>query len=282
MDMKVLLCSDMDRTLLPNGSQPESGQALELFRRVAGQPELILAYVTGRNRKLIEEAIETYQLPVPDYAVGDVGATIYRIENGRWTVWDDWSRKIAPDWNGREASHIASLFEDISDLTPQGPENQSPFKLSYYAPEKADYREMRRQMQSRLKQENIRASLIWSVDEAEHKGLMDVLPERATKYHAVRFIMQHHAVPERYTVFAGDSGNDMPALTSGLQAVLVRNANTQVRSEALRDMQAQGLTDLLYIAEGNFLDMNGNYAAGVLEGLAHFIPETRKWMEAAR
>jgi len=39
------------------------------------------------------------------------------------------------------------------------------------------------------------------------------------------------------------------------------------------------LSDTLYIAKGDFLDMNGNYAAGVLEGVAHFLPETITWMK---
>jgi len=30
----------------------------------------------------------------------------------------------------------------------------------------------------------------------------------------------------------------------------------------------------LYLPKGNFWDMNGNYAAGVIEGLVHFRPET--------
>jgi hypothetical protein len=34
----------------------------------------------------------------------------------------------------------------------------------------------------------------------------------------------------------------------------------------------------LYIAQGGFLGMNGNYSAGILEGLAHYHPYTREWM----
>jgi hypothetical protein len=30
----------------------------------------------------------------------------------------------------------------------------------------------------------------------------------------------------------------------------------------------------LYLPKGNFAGMNGNYAAGLMEGLAHFLPET--------
>ena len=90
--------------------------------------------------------------------------------------------------------------------------------------------------------------------------------------------MERKGYDESRVVFAGDSGNDLPALTSGLQAVLVANANEEVRQEAVREVTALGISAKLYLAQGDFLGMNGNYSAGVLEGLAHFLPETREWM----
>ena len=36
----ILLCSDLDRTLIPNGTQPESPQARPLLRSLAARPEL--------------------------------------------------------------------------------------------------------------------------------------------------------------------------------------------------------------------------------------------------
>jgi hypothetical protein len=41
------------------------------------------------------------------------------------------------------------------------------------------------------------------------------------------------------------------------------------------------MTNRLYLPRGNYLGMNGNYAAGVLEGLVHFIPETGGMMARA-
>jgi 3-deoxy-D-manno-octulosonate 8-phosphate phosphatase KdsC-like HAD superfamily phosphatase len=107
---------------------------------------------------------------------------------------------------------------------------------------------------------------------------LDVLPERATKLHAIQFLMRQNGFFKDETIFAGDSGNDLPVLTSGLQAVLVRNAPDEVRRAALREVQSKGLSGSLYLAQGGFLGMNGNYAAGVLEGLAHFVPATQEWM----
>ena len=80
------------------------------------------------------------------------------------------------------------------------------------------------------------------------------------------------------TVFAGDSGNDLPVLASEIPAVLVANASAEVRREALAQAATRGHTNALYIAQGNFMGMNGNYTAGVLEGVVHYQPEVRNWL----
>ena len=275
---EVLLCSDLDRTLLPNGPQPESPEARPLLRRLVQHPEFALAYVSGRHKALLLDAIGDYQIPVPDYAIGDVGTTIYRVKGDEWHAWEAWEQEIAPDWKGRRHDELAALFDDLDLLTLQETEKQNTFKLSYYAPEDAPRDELLTEMQARLMPQGIDASLIWSIDEVGHKGLLDVLPRRATKYHAIRFLMTRKGFSEANTVVAGDSGNDLAALTSGLQAVLVHNAQPHVRAEALQLVREKGVSERLYLARGGFMSMNGNYAAGVLEGLVHFVPETAQWL----
>jgi len=65
----------------------------------------------------------------------------------------------------------------------------------------------------------------------------------------------------------------LDVLTSGLQAILVNNATDEVRKEAVERLPGQLRVNCLYLPEGNFYGMNGNYAAGLIEGLVHFIPE---------
>ncbi len=276
---KLLLCCDLDRTLLPNGSQEESPQARSLFRAVARHPQLTLAYVSGRDKPLLLEAIRDYDLPPPDYAIGDVGTSIYEIHGDQWHPLRTWEKEIALDWSGNRHDDLVSLFKDIDGLTLQEAEKQSAFKLSYYVPEDTERDELLAEMRACLRQNELRASLIWSIDEARHVGLLDVLPHRATKVHAIRFLMARTGFKEENMIFAGDSGNDLPVLTSGLKAVLVHNARREVQEEAMRSVCKQGFTERLYLAHGDFLGMNGNYAAGVLEGLVHFHPETLHWFK---
>ncbi len=276
----VLLCSDLDRTILPNGPQPESPAARPLFRRLAAHPALRLIYVSGRDKSLLRAAIEEYDIPMPDYAVGDVGTTIYRIHEGEWQAWEAWQAEIAPAWQGMTARDLARLFHDIPGLRLQEAEKQGAFKLSYYTAADFPRVEALAQMERRLDAAGIAASLIWSLDEAAGCGLLDVLPAAATKLHAVRFLMTQLGFGEERVVYAGDSGNDLPVLTSGLRAVLVRNALPEVREEAEAALRERGLLERLYVAGGGFLGMNGYYSAGVLEGACWFFPELAQWLTA--
>jgi len=278
MSANVLLCTDLDRTVLPNGPWEESARARTLFRRFSARDEVRLAYVSGRHKELIQEAVSAYDIPVPDYAIGDVGTTIYEVRDGAWLEWAEWWDDIGPDWAGMERNELAALFGDLSELRLQEPEKQNRYKLSYYTSAELDRPALFKRMEARLAEADVRANLIWSVDELTHVGLLDVLPASANKVHAIRFLVERKGYDESRTVFAGDSGNDLPALTSGMQAVLVANANGEVRSEALQVVNDKGIEDKLYLARGGFLGMNGNYSAGILEGLAHFLPETRDWL----
>jgi hypothetical protein len=278
MKERILICTDLDRTLLPNGLQPESPDARERFARLAACTEISLAYVTGRHRELVLEAINEYHLPMPDIVIGDVGTTIYSIDNGQWLTWDDWSREIAPDWNGLTGDNLHSLFEDMEELRLQEREKQNSFKLSYYAAPDAHSNTLLDEMKERLRQHKVRASLIWSVDETVPMGLLDLLPANATKLHAIEFLMGKEGFLHQNTIFAGDSGNDIPVMVNSIQSVLVANAAEGVRSQAIQQARERGTLDTLYLARGNFEGMNGNYSAGILEGLAHYIPETWRWI----
>lgn len=281
MTSMIYLCSDLDRTILPNGSQEESPQARSVLRRLAKHPEIALVYVTGRNKALIHDAIKDFDIPEPNYAIGDVGTTLYSVTDGRWKMTASWSQHIGKDWKGLVAYDLTGLLEDLDELQLQEPEKQNRHKLSYYANCMADYSRLVDKIRRRLQAKGIAASVIWSVDEPNNVGLIDILPEHASKPHAIKFLLKTQGISEQRAVFAGDSGNDLDALTSGLQAVLVKNAAQDVKNKALEILSHKQMTGRLYLARGDFFGMNGNYSAGVLEGLVHFFPETENWIREA-
>ncbi len=281
MTAGLLLATDLDRTLIPNGLEAESPAARPLFRALCAQRRLILAYVSGRDLGLQLDAIERWQLPMPDFAVADVGTTIYRLGDGEREPWPAWRDEIAADWQGFDTAALQDLLGVPPPLRLQEAERQKPFKLSYYGPPVAP-ESVLAGMRAALAQRAIAAALIWSVDETRGVGLLDVIPARATKLHAIEFLIHRLALDKKRSVFAGDSGNDLPVLASDVPSVLVRNADDGVRREAVRQASDRGHADALYLARGEFMGMNGCYAAGILEGLAHYLPETRQWLEAAR
>ena len=278
MNNKILLCTDLDRTILPNGYQLESRDARPLLRRIAAHPELRLAYVSGRHKDLILEAIREYEIPLPDYSIGDVGTTLYEIgRDGSWVSSAAWEQEIGREWHGMKADQFAALFGGIDSLRLQEPGKQNNFKLSFYVPEKTDIGALRQEMSNRLAFKGLKANIITSIDEMNHIGLVDVLPENASKLHAIEFLIRKKGFSRARTVFAGDSGNDFEVLISGIQSVLVKNADDILRAEVSAVVRETGDSKSLYLATGGFFGLNGNYSGGVLEGLAHFLPETENW-----
>ncbi|MGD9044751.1 MAG: HAD-IIB family hydrolase [Desulfobacterales bacterium] len=278
---KILLCCDLDRTIIPNGYQEESAHARPVFRQLAECSNIYLAYVSGRDKKLILNAIEEFYLPMPDYAIGDVGTTFYRISDANWQLSEDWNEEIGQDWKGLNWARLAEYLEDMQEIRLQEPEKQSQYKLSFYTDLNIDHHHLKENIHALLTQKGICANIIWSVDEISAIGLLDIIPARANKLHAIQFLMQKEQFSNDRTVFAGDSGNDLDVLTSGLQAILVKNAMDKVRKEAVEILSAKDMMHRLYLPKGNFGGMNGNYAAGVMEGLVHFIPETSKLIAQA-
>jgi len=270
---RLLLCTDLDRTLISNGSQPESPNARHLFARLAGREGLTLAYVTGRHQVLIQQAIHDFELPTPDFAIADVGATIYQVNGATWQRLPDWDAHIAPAWGGASHNDLRDLLTDIKTLTLQEPEKQAVHKLSFYASIHTHTTELLAQIESLCERSGIRVHLIWSIDEATQQGLLDILPAHANKLHAIEFLMAMQGFEPDQTVFAGDSGNDLDVLTSDIPSVLVANADADIKARMATVSAAK-----LYLAKGDFLGMNGNYCAGILEGVAHYHPDIDVWL----
>ena len=279
----ILLCSDLDRTLIPNGAAVESPPARPRLSRLAARDEVRLAYVSGRDANLVREAITTYGLPVPDAVIGDVGASLYHVRDADWLPDRQWQETIGHDWRGRSHDDITGILDPLTrhGLSLQPPEKQSRYKISYFAEPSLDLERLRDTIAALLGEERIAANIICSRDEADNRGLVDILPPQANKLLAIRFLMDSLAIDDAHAAFAGDSGNDLDVLTSGMQAILVANAADDVRRLATTRAAENGWSGRLYLAAGDFLGMNGNYAAGVLEGLAHFFPEIAEWIENA-
>lgn len=289
--MRLLLCTDMDRTVIPNGAQQEAEHAREHFSRFCSLPSVSLVYVTGRHLGLMQDAVDEYTLPQADYAITDVGTRIYQFQNNQWHALQAWENEIDQDWHHGNASNsqkqskthqIYEVLEDLPGLVKQELEKQNAHKLSFYVDLKQlDENACLHQVTQRLKPLEVQTNLIWSIDETTQTGLLDILPPKANKRHAIEFLQKHLQLTDQEVIFAGDSGNDLEVLISPIQSVLVANATPELKQQA-QNLVEQNATEKQFYQAVNTTPFNGNYSAGVLQGVAHYLPEFKGVIKALK
>ncbi len=267
--MNITLATDLDRTLFPNGKQPDDGM-MPVFRRFIEERRIPLIFVTGRHLRQIEDGIRQYGAPVPDYAIAEVGTRLYHRRKGELEEDDVFIQYIADHTRNWDVTAFRQALDSLP-LRLQAEEHQNRFKLSYYLDDLSRAEAVRREAAECLDALTPDANLIWSVDETENLGLLDVLPRRANKMEAVEYLRRRLDLPREEIIYCGDSGNDLHPLTHGYRAVLVANAIDEVRTEVERAAREKGFLDRTYFAAGDAeAGLNGNYVSGVLEGLRHF------------
>lgn len=262
-----ILATDMDRTLLPNGHWEADDNAIDLFNELTRKSGILVVYVTGRNLALTEAAVTEFGVRSPDILIGDVGTSIRKYENGKWHFDDGWTahvQRASPRW---DADAIKGAVAGIEGLREQEPEHQNPFKQSYYADHvrKDDIlAAIRERVEGRYDE-----VAVYSYDSMDDKGLVDFLPNSATKQTALEYVAEEYDCNKGEVVFCGDSGNDVFPLTAGFAGVLVRNADDQLVEDVNRALaEKPGLK--VYFAKGGFKGLNGYYTGGVLEGANHY------------
>jgi sucrose-6F-phosphate phosphohydrolase len=262
-----ILATDLDRTLLPNGSWPPDPEAIPLFNELTRRNDVLLVYVTGRNLELTEAAIAEFGVRYPDVLCGDVGSTIRKHRDGKWHFDEGWEalvHRASPRWN---ATAVRAAVADIDGLREQEREHLNQFKQSYYV----DHRRKEEILQA--VEDRVRGrfdeAIVYSWDSLDGKGLLDFLPASATKQTALEYVAAEYGQPLEEVVFCGDSGNDIFPLTAGFSGVLVKNADEQLVAQvrqAMRDNPALHA----YFAQGDFRGLSGYYTSGVIEGAYHY------------
>lgn len=278
-----LLVSDLDGTLIPTADD-ESPEARPLLRALVGEcPSMKLVYSTGRSYELARRGIEEFDLPEPHAIVVDVGTRLVeRDANGEWRDVEAWTESFLDGWRASAPADIRRALTAEPDVRPQEDEHQSRYKVSFYASPSIEDPERTRHVRDAVDALGLDARVTVSVDDVRQIGLIDVTPRRANKRDAASFVIDRYDMPVERTVFAGDSGNDATVFSCEIPSVAVRNTSDAVFDAAVESARAEGNAERLMRARGEFLGLNGRYAAGVLEGLAHFLPEVGGVLERLR
>lgn len=238
----MALISDIDNTLLGHKkSLKQLNSWVQNNKKTA-----IFGIATGRPLESAVEILQKNNVNMPDVLITSVGTEIHY---GKKCVPDlGWAAHIRYMWRKDALAEVLSQFKGLS---LQAPENQREFKLSYIAT--PDKMPALSDIQDALRQASLHAQLIYSHDE-----FLDVLPVRASKGHAVRYLAYKWDLPLNQFIVAGDSGNDIEMLVGDTRAIVVGNHSAEL--EHLKN------TESIYFAKAH-------YAAGILEGLAHYQVE---------
>jgi len=262
-----ILATDLDRTLLPNGHWKGDDQAINMFNDLTQRHDVVVVYVTGRNLNLTENAIKEFGVRYPDYLCGDVGSSIRKFENGQWTFDDGWVahvKRSSPRW---DVSAIRDAVAGIEGIREQESEHLNQFKQSYYVDhERKD--EILRSVNDLVKGK-FDEEIIYSYDSQDGKGLLDLLPDSATKQTALEYVAEELGAKKEEVVFCGDSGNDIFPLTAGFSGVVVKNADDQLVENVKRALNENPALKV-YFAKGDFKGLSGYYTSGVIEGAYHY------------
>ena len=264
--MKIL-ATDLDRTLLPNGSWPADPGAIDLFNELTHRHDVLVVYVTGRNLDLTENAIREFGIRYPHVLIGDVGTSIRKYQQDSWKShhgWDIHVKQTSPRW---DADAVRSAVAGVGGLAEQESEHCGPLKQSYYVDH--DRNEAVLEAVDERVKGKFDEVIVYSFDSQSGKGLLDFLPQSATKQTALEYIADELGANKSDVVFCGDSGNDVFPLTAGFSGALVRNADDQLIASVRQATDAHPELKL-YFAKGGFKGLNGYYTSGVIEGAYHY------------
>ena len=233
------LISDIDNTLI--GDKRALRQLVGWLKEHKGK--LAFGVATGRTIDSAVDILKQWQVPAPEVWITSVGSEIHY---GASRIPDSgWANHIRHKWR-RDA--LEQLMQSLPGLTLQSAENQREFKLSYIVdPDKMLPLE---DINHCLREQQLCAQLIYS-----HNEFLDLLPIRASKGHAIRYLAYKWGFPLRNFLVAGDSGNDHEMLVGDTLGVVVGNHSPEL--EPLRGMEQ------IHFAQAR-------YAAGILEGIAHY------------
>ena len=259
-----VLATDMDGTFIPLEGNEENRRDLQRLCAEIEQRDLDLVYVTGRDYALVLDAVLSHELPIPQWLICDVGTSIYKsATDGNHQVLDSYHAHLSEIVGSFNVRKLAERLSVISELRLQEEEKQGPFKLSYYC-RASLLGELASRLSQLIAENDAPYRIIASVDPFTDEGLIDFLPQSVSKNYALCWWIDHTQRDKDSIVFAGDSGNDLAALTAGYRSIVVANADDTVTRAAASAHQSAGWTDRLFIAEKPA-------TSGVLEGLQHFL-----------
>jgi sucrose-phosphate synthase len=232
--------TDLDQNLL---GDPE---ALADFIRVIRENRKCTSFgiATGRRLDSALATMRRYGIPRPDVLITGLGTEIFYAP--QLTRDRAWARYLDHLWYPRR---VRDALSDLPGIERQPPTEQSRFKVSFYIdPEHAPCLE---EIASLLHQADLHVQLNLSFGQ-----FLDVVPARASKGLALRYVADQWGIPLEHCLAAGGSGADEDMMRGNTLAVVVANRHNEELSQLID-------TEGIYFAKAP-------YAAGIIEAIEHY------------
>jgi sucrose-phosphate synthase len=232
--------SDLDQNLVGNPA------GLRQFIQVVRRNRMCATFgiATGRRLDAALSQLKKYGIPMPDVLISSLGTKIHYSQK---LIEDDfWSEHIDHLWQPKQ---VRKLLAELPGIEQQDKIEQSYFKIAYhYDPNKAPSVE---EITKLLHRHELTCNVVHAFGQ-----YLDILPSRASKGQALRYVAQRWEIPLNHILVAGGSGADEDMMRGNTLAVVVANRH----HEELSHMIDQ---ERIYFA-------SQAHALGILEAIDHY------------
>lgn len=244
----MLLATDLDGTFLGGSIEAR----LSLYQLIAARKDIQLVFVTGRGIEVVLPLLSDPTIPVPDYIIADVGASV--VDGRTLQPVAEIQESIDMLWPGEWA--VAEALEHITALRRQ--EVPQERRCSFFCEAHHIDDEVRRIVSS------LDCDMLFSDGK-----YFDVLPKNVNKGSTLEKLLKHLGTDPDQVLVAGDTLNDLAMLRLDYKGVCVGKSERE----------------LLDVTRGtpNTYHASAAGAGGIIEAIGHYglLPgdELKRYLE---
>lgn len=230
----------IDNTLL--GDSDALREFVGLIRK--HRTKLLFGITTGRRLDSALTILKRHGIPLPDILITSLGTEIYYTPQLNGDI--AWAQHIDHLWTPQV---LRRVLNDLPGLVPQPKTEQSRFKVSYYYDgHVAPSMEV---ILSLLRQQELLVNPTLSFGQ-----FLDIVPARASKGQALRYVARQWAIPLERILVTGGSGGDADMISGNTLGVVVANRHRE-------ELSSLGEAEQVYFAERS-------HAWGIMDAMVHY------------
>jgi len=233
------IVTDLDLNLIGDD------QSLEKLTQVLHQHHNSSCFIiaTGRRLDSALKLMKKHRVPQPNVLITSSGTEIYHAP--KLTADTAWAKHIDYHWSPHQ---VGKILADFPGLKTQPKVELSRFKRSYYIdPEIADIEEIKQRLHQEEQSVHVQTAF---------GQFLDILPLRASKGQALRYVVERFNIALERVFVAGGSGADEEMMRGNPLATVVANRHDEELSQLDN-------VDRIYFSRQA-------HAAGILEALEFY------------